>query len=196
MSKSTKQKADLSDSQIIDLYWQRQENAISETDRKYGQFLFRIAYNILQDKMDCEECQNDTYLKVWNAIPPARPVVFPAFLMQIMRRVAINRYRERSRKRQVPSELTVALEDVRDVLCSNETVGVQLDAAEFGRIINDYVKAMPERQRYVFIERFYFAESVESIAADLSVSPATIYREIDKIKQDLKLHLERNDINI
>ena len=196
MSKSTKQKADLSDSQIIDLYWQRQENAISETDRKYGQFLFRIAYNILQDKMDCEECQNDTYLKVWNAIPPARPVVFPAFLVQIMRRVAINRYRERSRKRQVPSELTVALEDVRDVLCSNETVGVQLDAVEFGRIINDYVKAMPERQRYVFIERFYFAESVESIAADLSVSPATIYREIDKIKQDLKLHLERNDINI
>lgn len=196
MSKRTKQKAFLSDSQIIDLYWKRQENAILETDHKYGQFLFRIAYNILQDKLDCEECQNDTYLKVWNAIPPTRPTEFAAFLVQIMRRIAINRYKEKTCKKRISSELTVAMEDVQNTLHSDDAVGAVYQAREVGKIINDYVKALPNRQRYIFIDRFYLSESVETIAADLKISSATVYREIDKIKQGLKLHLERNDIYI
>lgn len=91
MSKSTEQQEIIADEQIIELYWRREEKAIQETDKKYGQFLFRIAYNILHERLDCEECQNDTYLGVWNAIPPTRPTVFPAFITQIMRRIAINR---------------------------------------------------------------------------------------------------------
>lgn len=74
----------LEDKRIIELYWDRDETAIQETDNKYGKFLFKIAYNILNDRCDCEECQNDTYLGIWNAIPPTRPAVFPAFITQIM----------------------------------------------------------------------------------------------------------------
>jgi len=194
MSKRTEKAAFLTDEQIVDLYWTRQENAIQETDKKYGQFLFRIAYNMLHDRQDCEECQNDTYLAVWNAIPPTKPVTFPAFLVQIMRRIAINRYKEKTSKKRIPSELTVALEDAQGALRSNESDKAAYEAAEVGKIINDYVKALSDRQRYIFIDRFYLAESVETIAADLKISPATVYREIDKIKQGLKLHLERNDI--
>ncbi len=196
MSKRTEQQTVMADEQIIELYWQRQETAIQETDKKYGQFLFRIAYNVLHDRQDCEECQNDTYLGVWNAIPPTRPTVLGAFLVQIIRRIAINRYKEKTSKKRIPSELTVALEDAQDTLRSNESVGAAYEAAEVGKIINDYVKALPDRQRYIFIDRFYLAESVESIAADLKISPATVYREIDKIKQGLKSHLERSDIFI
>ena len=196
MSTRTEQKQPLSDEQIIELYWQRQENAISETDKKYGAFLFRIARNILHDRSDCEECKNDTYLGVWNAIPPTRPTEFAAFLVQIMRRIAINRYKERTCKKRIPSELTVAMEDVQNTLQSNDAVDVAYQAQEVGKIINDYVKALPDRQRYIFIDRFYLSESVEAIAADLKISPATVYREIEKIKQGLKLHLERNDIFI
>ena len=196
MSKRTEQKQPLSDEQIIELYWQRQENAISETDKKYGAFLFRIARNILHDRSDCEECKNDTYLGVWNAIPPTRPTEFAAFLVQIMRRIAINRYKERTCKKRIPSELTVAMEDVQNTLQSNDAVDVAYQAQEVGKIINDYVKALPDRRRYIFIDRFYLSESVEAIAADLKISPATVYREIEKIKQGLKLHLERNDIFI
>lgn len=194
MSKRTEQKQPLSDEQIIELYWQRQENAISETDKKYGEFLFRIAQNILHDRSDCEECKNDTYLGVWNAIPPTRPLTFPAFLVQIMRRIAINRYKEKTCKKRIPSELTVAMEDVQNTLHSDDAVGAVYQAQEVGKIINDYVKSLPDRRRYIFIDRFYLNESVETIAADLKISPATVYREIDKIKQGLKLHLERNDI--
>ena len=193
MTKRTGQNAVIADEQIIELYWQREEKAIQETDKKYGQFLFRIAYNILHDRLDCEECQNDTYLGVWNAIPPTRPTVFPAFITQIMRCIAINRYKEKTSKKRIPSEYTISMEDVKDTLHSDESVENEYIAEEVGKIINDYVKSLTHRQRYIFIDRFYLAESVETIANDLSISVPTVYREIDKIKQGLKLHLERSN---
>lgn len=195
MSKRAEQPI-IADEQIIELYWQRNENAIQETDKKYGQFLFKIAYNILHDRLDCEECQNDTYLGVWNAIPPTRPIAFPAFITQIMRNIAINRFKEKTSKKRIPSELTVSIEDVNNILHSGDTVAAEYEAEEVGRIINDYVRQLSDRQRYIFIDRFYLAEPVETIANDLSISVPTVYREIDKIKQGLKLHLERNDIFI
>ena len=196
MSKHTEQQTVMADEQIIELYWTRQENAIQETDKKFGQFLFRIANNMLHDRQDSEECQNDTYLGAWNAIPPTRPAVLGAFLVQIMRRIAINRYREKTSKKRIPSELTVALEDAQGTLYHGDSVEVAYEASEVGRLINDYVKTLPDRQRYIFIDRFYLSESVESIADDLKLSPATVYREIDKIKQGLKLHLERNGVYV
>ena len=157
MSKRTEQQTVITDEEIIELYWYRKEDAISLTDKKYGQFLFRIAYNILHDKLDCEECQNDTYLGVWNAIPPTRPAVFPAFITQIMRRIAINRYKERTSKKRIPSELTTSMEDVDNTLCSNASVEAEYEAAEIGKIISDYVRSLSDRQMYIFIDRFLCA---------------------------------------
>ena len=194
MSKSTEQQEIIADEQIIELYWRREEKAIQETDKKYGQFLFRIAYNILHERLDCEECQNDTYLGVWNAIPPTRPTVFPAFITQIMRRIAINRYKEKASKKRIPSELTISMEDVNGTLHGDDSVAVKYEMAEVGKIINNYVRELSDRQRYIFIDRFYLAESVETIATDLSISVPTVYREIDKIKHSLKLYLEWNDV--
>lgn len=185
MSKSTEQQEIIADEQIIELYWRREEKAIQETDKKYGQFLFRIAYNILHERLDCEECQNDTYLGVWNAIPPTRPTVFPAFITQIMRRIAINRYKEKASKKRIPSELTISMEDVNGTLHGDDSVAVKYEMAEVGKIINNYVRELSDRQRYIFIDRFYLAESVETIATDLSISVPTVYREIDKIKHSL-----------
>lgn len=196
MSKSTEQQEIIADEQIIELYWRREEKAIQETDKKYGQFLFRIAYNILHERLDCEECQNDTYLGVWNAIPPTRPTVFPAFITQIMRRIAINRYKEKASKKRIPSELTISMEDVNGTLHGDDSVAVKYEMAEVGKIINNYVRELSDRQRYIFIDRFYLAESVETIATDLSISVPTVYREIDKIKHSLKLYLEGNDVYI
>ena len=186
----------LSDETIIEMYWQREEKAIKETDIKYGQFLFRIAYGILHDRLDCEECQNDTYLGIWKAIPPTKPTVFPAFITQIMRRIAINKYKEKTSKKRIPSELTSSIEDYESTLTSNDTVDGDFSAEEVGRIINNYVNELTERQRYIFIARFYMAESVESIADDLTMAKATVYRELDKIKQGLKHHLEKNEVYV
>lgn len=196
MSRSYDKDAFLTDKQIIDLYWQRDESAIEETDKKYGRALFRIAYNLLSDRMDCEECKNDTYIRVWNSVPPTRPRVLPAYLTEIMRRVAINKYKQKTSQRRVPSELTVSMDELRDSLQNEASLGGERDAEEVGKVINAFLRELPERRRYIFIERFYFAEPVEEIATELSVSVATVYREIERIKKDLKVYLERNDIYI
>lgn len=194
MCEHAEEQAVITDEQIIDLYWQRDEKAIQKTDQKYGKFLFRIAYNILHDPLDCEECRNDTYLGVWRAIPPTRPVAFPAFITQIMRNIAINRYKERQSQKRVPSELTISMEELSDALHSDDSFDAGYEAQEVGRIVSDYVRGLSKRQRYIFIDRFYFAEPVETTAAALSISVPTVYRELDRIKQGLKKHLEKNGV--
>lgn len=196
MRTRTPQPSVLSDEHIIDLYWRRDETAIRATDQKYGPFLAKLAYHLLRDELDCEECRNDTYLAAWNAIPPARPAVLPAFLTRIMRRVAINRYKERAAKKRVPSELTVSMEELSAALRSDETAEASLEAEELGRLISAYVRSLPARQRYIFIDRFYLAEPVEAIAAGLSISAPTVYREIQAIKRGLREFLERNDVTL
>ena len=106
----------LADERIIELYWSREESAITETDRKYGQLLYQIAHRILNDRLDSEECQNDTYLKVWNTVPPTRPTVLRSFLAKISRNLALNRYKEKNRQKRVPSQLTDAFDDLENTL--------------------------------------------------------------------------------
>ena len=105
---------ELSDEQIIELYFGRNEDAIAETDRKYGKYLFTVAYNVLHDNSDCEECVNDTYLGAWKAMPPTRPNVLKAFLTAITRRVAIKRYHSNMKKR-------VAEEDAKKKIAKKTT---------------------------------------------------------------------------
>ncbi len=186
-----KQNSKIADEAIIELYWSRNESAIRETERKYGEYLFGIAYNILHDRSDSEECRNDTYLGVWNAIPPTRPTVFPAFLTRIMRCIAINRYKEKDRKKRVPSEFTIAMEEIENTMAAFENVSEEYEAVELGKIMSDYVQKLPGRQRYIFIERFYMAEPVENIAGELDIGVSTVYRDLERIKQNLKLYLEK-----
>ncbi len=186
----------LTDEQIIKLYWHRDENAIHETDVKYGKLLFRIAYNILHDSLDCDECKNDTYLGVWNTVPPTRPIVFPAFITQIMRNIATKRYRERTSSKRVPSELTLSIDELYESLHSDDTPETEYAAKEMGRLISDYLNTLSERQQYIFIGRFYMAETIEYIAEVLGVGVATVHRDIGKIKQGLRAYLQGNGVYV
>jgi len=183
-----------SDDQIVEMYWQRNPDAIQETDQKYGHLLRSVAYNILFDSLDCEECRNDAYLGIWNAIPGARPEAFSAFIVKIMRRIAINRYTENSRKKRIPSQLTISMEDLNQTISSGVLVEEEYEAKELGEMITAYVKTLNKRQRYIFISRYYMADPVEKIASDLLISRRTTYREIEKIKQGLKEYLEENGV--
>ena len=196
MDRSVEQKTSFADEQIIDMYWNRSEQAIQETDYKYGKYLFTIAYNILYDSMDCEECKNDTYLRVWNAIPPTRPLVFQAFLTTIMRNTAIDHYKEKTSKKRIPSELLLSMEDMNETLHGNQPMEEIYEAEEVGRYISIFVQGLSERQQYIFMGRYYMADPVEDLAEDLGVSIQTVYRELDKIKKGLKKHLEKNGVYV
>ena len=179
--------APMSDEQIIDLYWQRDESAIKQTDLKYHNYLYTVAFNIVCDDLDCEECLNDTYLGAWNAIPPERPSMLKAFLTTIIRRIAINRYNHNNRQKRVPSELTHALSELEDVLSDKES---SIDDGQLGQIFTRFIMTLSTRQRYIFISRYYTAESIDAIANTLSVSRSTVNKEIAAIKHNLKNMLE------
>ena len=184
----------LDDEQILDLYWARDSRAIHETDRKYGRFLWQVAYNILHNREDSEECQNDTYLNTWNAIPPKRPGALRAFLACLARHIAVNRYKEQHRQRRVPSELTVSLDELANGLHSEEHPAMELEAEELGRAIGDFVKALPERRRFIFLERYYFAHSVATVARELGLTRSAVYKELSAIREALRAELEGREL--
>ena len=189
-------KADMIDEQIVELYWKRDERAIRETDRKYQHFLLTVAHNILRDAQDCEECLNDTYLGAWNAIPPARPKVLQAFLATIMRRTAIDRYKAGKRQKRIDSELTVALSEVEEFLADGSDPAAELDAHELGRVISEFIRALPQRRMYIFMSRYYTARPIGEIARLLGCSESTVNKEIAAIKRDLKEKLEKEGYSL
>ncbi len=193
---SQKKTSAISDERIIELYWARNETAIEKTDEKYGKLLFTIAYNILHDENDCEEFKNDAYLDIWNAIPPSRPAIFPSFIAQIIRRIAIDRYWERKAKKSVPSELTACIDDLLDSLQSPESVDDALSAKELARLISAFLTGLPEKEHYIFMARYYFADPVDTIAAALRMTPSGVYKHLTKIKGELQKHLERNGVGL
>ncbi len=192
----TEAKKTLDDERIIELYWNRDETALAETDAKYGKLLFRIAYNILRDEEDSEECRNDTYYSIWNRIPPTRPNVFSAFISKITRDIAINRYKSERVKKRIPSEMTLSLEELEGVINESDSPESELISKELGKLISDFVRGLSDRQRYIFIERYYLFSRMEDIADELDVGLATVHREIGKLKKGLSSHLKRNGVNI
>ena len=179
-------KMPISDEKIIELYWSRDEKAIEETDIKYKNYLFSIAYNIVHQRSDCEECLNDTYFATWNAIPSSRPNMLKAFLTTIARRIAINRFHSNMRH----SEMTVALSELEDFLSDEESVDSQFDAKELGRVISDFVRSLPQRRRYIFMSRYYIAEPIDTIAKELDLSRSMVNKELAAIRKALKEKLE------
>ena len=184
------QKAPLRDNEIVELYFRRDERAIEETDLKYRKYLLSVAYNVLHDSLDCEECLNDTYLGAWNAIPPTRPNVLKAFLTTVTRRIAIKRYHSAQRQRVVPSELTVSLSELENFIAGDEDVGVDFDAERLGEVISDFVRALSDRRRFIFMSRYYASEPIDTIARELGLSRSMVNKELAAIRCALKEKLE------
>lgn len=189
MELKAKAVAAMSDEQIVELYWQRNEQAITQTDIKYKGFLLSVAYNIVGDARDSEECLNDTYIDAWNSMPPARPAVLQAFLATIIRRTAIDRYKARKRQKRVASELTVSLSEVEEFVADD--THSEANAVELGRVISDFLRSLSERSAYIFMSRYYFARPIKEIARLLKCSESTVNKEIATIKRELKEKLEK-----
>ena len=189
-------KLPMNDERIVELYWERDEKAIKETDFKYKKYLFSIAYNVIHDRLDCEECLNDTYLDAWNAMPPSRPNVLKAFLTTITRRIAIKRYHSKLKQNVIPSEMTVSLSELEDFIAGDEDVEADFDEERLGRVISDFVRSLPARRQFIFISRYYVADPIDTIAGDLGVSRSTVNKELAAIRSALKEKLESEGYSI
>ena len=181
----------LADGEIVELYWERSERAIQETSKKYGRYLHTIAYNILHDRLDCEECVNDTYLGVWNRIPPARPNAFRVFLSKIARNISIDRFRKNHAARRIPSEMTVALDELEECVADPATPESEYAIGAMIRVLNEFLRGLDAKDEFIFICRYYYADSVNRIAELLEVNRTTVYRALGEMRQNLKIALEK-----
>ena len=157
----------MEDKRIVDLYWMRSESAISETDKKYGKYCRYIAERILESEEDAREVQNDTYLQVWNTVPPERPNSLRAYLGAICRNLSLNRY-EASHAQKRGGEVSLALDELSECIADREE---QDDINErLCELLDSFLATLPKRTRRVFLRRYWYASSISEIAKDYGMS--------------------------
>lgn len=186
----------MDDEKIVDLYWARKEEAISRTDEKYGPYLFKIAYNILADSEDSHESVNDTYLKAWNSMPPARPGVLSTYLGKITRHLSIDIYRMKHRQKRVQSEYVTSLSELSDCVSGGNQTEEIVDVHMLADALNSYLATLQPQVRNVFIGRYYFMDPLKDIAAYYGMSIPKIKSMLFRTRQGLKEYLRQEGFEI
>lgn len=183
----------MEDSKIIELFFERSEEALTWVDEKYGRPLRSLSFNILHNDQDAEECVNDTYMVLWNKIPPAKPDPFYPYACKITRNVSLARHKYNTAQKRDPSG-NVCLEEIADFLPAEDETGKHLQRAEMSAILGAWLDTLDERNFYIFMRRFWFMDSTSSIATELGVSESAVYLRLDRMKKKLRRFLKDRGI--
>lgn len=186
----------MKDIDIVRLYFERSEKAISETAEKYDSYLMRIAQNILFSNQDSEECVNDTYFKAWNSIPPQSPQNLRTYLGRITRNSAINRYKRYSAEKRGGSSVDIIFSELEGCIPSEMTVEKNVDEQFLISLLEEFLKAQKEMNRNVFLSRYWFCESVSQIAKHFSLSECKVASILYRMRIKLKEKLEKEGITV
>ena len=181
----------MDDEQILDLYFARDEQALAETDRKYGGYCFTLANGILNSEQDAEETVSDTYWKAWNTIPPHRPSVFKLFLAKITRNLAFSRWRQYSAEKRGGGEMNLVLDELAECIAAPVGVEEQVSAKELGKTIRAFLDTLPVQEQDIFLRRYFFVEESGTIAKRYGMKPATVLRTLSRTRMKLKKYLAR-----
>ena len=186
----------MEDEKIIELYWARSERAITETSLRYGGYCRSIAFSILGQAQDAEECVSDTWLGAWNAMPPHRPAVLSAFLGKITRRIAMKRWRYCDAKRRGGGETALALDELSECIPDRDDPQSALDAAELGRALDAFLDGLPLTERRVFVCRYWYLLSVAEIARRFGFGQSKVKSMLMRIRQKLRTYLTEEGIDV
>ena len=186
----------MEDMQLINLYFDRSEAAISETAGKYGNYLKTIARNVLHNEEDTEECVNDAYLATWNAIPPARPQSLKAFIGKIARNIALNRYEKENAEKRGGGNVSEALDEFSEIISARETVESAYEAKELTKLINSFLGGIDPEKRKIFVRRYWYLSSIEEIADDYGFGKSKVKTDLMRVRNNLKEYLEKEGFNI
>lgn len=181
----------MDDAQILQLYFDRNEEAIPATDAKYGKYCTAIAKNILGSHEDAEECVNDTYLNTWNAIPPHRPGILSAFLGKITRNLAFNRYKHNNADKRGGGEVPLVLEELSGCVSGKETVEDAYDHKALAEAINDFLDTLPKEKRKLFVCRYFYTYSIEDLAKQHSMTIGSVSMTLSRLRAKLRTYLTK-----
>ena len=179
----------MEDHQIVELYWQKNADAISETSNKYGGYCFAIADHILNNTEDSEECVNDTWLHAWNAIPPQKPNVLRMFLAKITRNLSVNRFKARNAEKRGGGEILLVLDELADCLAGETDVEREYEGRELEQCIRRFVRGLPERDGNVFVRRYFFTEPVAAVAERYGLTENNVMVILSRTRKKLRLKL-------
>ena len=184
----------MDDSGIVALYWARDEQALRETAQKYGPYCHTIAYNIVKNRQDAEECVNDTYVQAWNTMPPQRPCALRAFLGKITRNLAINVYRMSHTKRRGGGQIPMVLEELED--CFSDGPEAALEAEELTRMLDRFLRQLPQKDCCVFIRRYWYVDSMMEIAGRYHMALGSVKSSLHRSRKKLKNFLEQEGVHV
>lgn len=176
----------MDDAKIVQLYWDRDEQAIPATADKYGNYCTSIAKNILGNREDAEECVNDTYMNAWNSMPPHRPSILSTFLGKIVRNLSFNRYKHNTADKRGGEELPVVLDELSDLVSGKDDVEQEINQKELINAIDTFLDSLSPEKRSIFISRYWYTDSISGIAKRHGITDGAVSMTLNRLR--LKLH--------
>ena len=184
----------MEDKQIVDLYWQRSDRAISETNQKYGRYCRSIAYNICGIDEDAEECVSDTWFRAWNLMPDQRPTVLSAFLGRITRSISIDRIKAKNRLRRGGGQAVLALEELEECVPGGTDPEHVLEEKELEKAIGRFVSGLPQTEKTIFVWRYWFVAPIDEIAEKLQFSKGKVKSNLFRTRRKLRAYLQEEGL--
>ena len=179
----------MEDHEIVQLYLERNEQAIAETSAKYGSYCSRIAMNILNSSEDAEECVNETYWNTWNSIPTHRPKLLATFLGKIVRNLSFNRYKAKHSKKRGGQEIVLILDELGEIVSDRASVEDEVISKELIRTVNTFIRTLSEEKRYLFLRRYWYSDSIAAIASQCKKTENSVSVELNRIRTKLRAYL-------
>lgn len=189
-----KQKKEMDDSSIVQMYWERNEEAIGKTKEKYGKYCYSIAYGILNNNEDAEESENDTYLGAWDSMPPHKPDVLKTFLGKITRNLSLNKWRDKTAIKRGAGEVGLTLDELTECIPATESIDRAIELKELGQIIDLFLRRIPENERNVFICRYWYFDSIADISKRYGYSVSKVKMMLYRTRKKLQIKLEEEGV--
>lgn len=186
----------MDDERIIRLYWDRDETAIAATAKKYGNYCGSIALNILKDREDAEECVNDTYLRTWKSIPPQRPKLLSAFLGKIVRNLSLDRRRYNNADKRSQSQADIVFDEVAEIVSGRDDVEGAINTIELTDALDTFLKNLSPEKRKIFICRYWYFDSVKSIASRCNVTENNVSVILNRLRRQLSEYLSERGFDL
>ena len=186
----------MDDNGIIQMYWDRNDQAISATSKKYGHYCKAIAKNILNNEEDAEECVNDTYFNAWNAMPTHWPEQLATFLGKITRNLSFNMYKHNHAEKRGGCEITLVLDELADCVSDMDDVEKIIDLQELTKAINSFIKSLPTEKCNIFVRRYWYAESIAEIAKDYGMLQGNVSKTLERVRKQLKAYLTERGFDL
>lgn len=181
------------DEQIIELFFNRSGNAIDELDKKYGKVLHKLSYNILNDRLDVEECLNDSYLGVWNTIPPERPNPLLTYVCKIVRNISLKRYHSKTALKR-NSTYDIAMSEVENYILAPNSVESEIEAKELAALIENFLDTLSVENRVIFMRRYWFSDTYKEIADRVGMTEKMVSMRLTRIRRKMREFLLAREV--